>query len=336
MMKAIQYLGYILVVVFLVSCKKDEVPEIIQTDGLRLTIQNKSESLPARVSVFFKVETKDGLPVAGMQEKDFNIYENRNRISVDEAARKISPRAQKFGYSTLLILDLSGSVTNSYLPQLKDASKAFINSIIPANSDGDVKVGISWFDGEDKLHQLIDFTNNKTQLITAIESINKDISQDNSTDLYGAVLKGIEKINNVAIQFTNDNLSHAAAMVIFTDGTDQAARFTKAQATNAVKTANKEVTFYSIGLGSEIDTESLKAIGKNGFELAQNTERLIATFNKIASKISDDANSYYLFEYCSPKRNGEHEVTIEGTYKNLRGNVSTKFNARDFTGGCRL
>lgn len=335
MIRAIPYLVY-LALIFMISCNKDEVPEIIQTDGLKLIIQNKSESLPAKVSIFFKVETKEGLPVAGMQEKDFTIFENKNRISIDEAARKISPRAQKFGYSTLLILDLSGSVTNSYLPQLKEASKAFINAIIPTGSDGAVRIGISWFDGENKLHQLIDFTNNKTQLVAALESITKDISQDNSTDLYGAVIKGVDKINNVALQFTNDDLSHAAAMVVFTDGTDQAARFTRDQAINTVKGANKEVTFYSIGLGSEIDTESLKSIGKNGFELAQNTERLIATFNKIASKISDDANSYYLFEYCSPKRNGEHEVTIEGTYQNLRGSVSTKFNARDFTGGCRL
>ncbi|NJK83279.1 MAG: hypothetical protein HC912_05140 [Saprospiraceae bacterium] len=103
--------------------------------------------------------------MAGMQEKDFTIFENRNRISVDEAARKISPRAQRFGYSTLLILDLSGSVTNNYLPQLKEASKAFINAIIPTGSDGAVRIGISWFDGENKLHELIDFTNNKTQLI---------------------------------------------------------------------------------------------------------------------------------------------------------------------------
>ncbi|NJK83280.1 MAG: VWA domain-containing protein [Saprospiraceae bacterium] len=95
-----------------------------------------------------------------------------------------------------------------------------------------------------------------------MESITQDISKDNSTDLYGAVLKGVDKINTVAIEFTNDDLSHAAAMVVFTDGTDQAARFTKDQAVNAVKGANKEITFYSIGLGSEIDTESLKSIGK--------------------------------------------------------------------------
>ncbi|NJK83278.1 MAG: hypothetical protein HC912_05135 [Saprospiraceae bacterium] len=53
MMKAMPYWGYMLVVICLASCSKDEAPEVIRTDGLNLIIQNKSESLPAKVSVFF-------------------------------------------------------------------------------------------------------------------------------------------------------------------------------------------------------------------------------------------------------------------------------------------
>lgn len=319
------------------SCSTDnDEADVIRRDGLNIIVQNEFESLPAKVSVFFKVETKDGDPIAGMTDKDFVIYENDNRISEDEAARQISPRTQLFAYSTLLILDLSASVTNNNLPRLKEASKQFIDAVMPADNDGAVQIGISWFDGEDRLHRLMDFTSSRDSLLASIDGITSDISQDNSTDLYGAVIKGVNRIEDIFFEYQNDDISYAASVVVFTDGTDQAARYTEQQATNQVNSADPNITFYTIGLGSEIDVDVLQSIGKSGFEFAENTNQLIETFEKIAGRISDDANSYYLFEYCSPKRNGEHTVTIEAIYQNLRGEASSQFNAQDFSGGCSL
>ncbi|MEM8525388.1 MAG: VWA domain-containing protein [Bacteroidota bacterium] len=318
------------------SCGKDEPKGPIFTDGLNLIIQNKFESLPAKVSVFFKVETADGEPVAGLMDSDFQISENGKLISADEAARQISPRAQRFSYSTLLILDLSASVTNTNLPRLKEAAKQFIHAVIPENNDGSIEIGIAWFDGEDVLHQLHDFTSDVNSLTTTIDNISKDISQDNSTDLYGAVIKGVSKINSVFFEFQNDDRISAASVVVFTDGTDQAARYTEERALETVSRADENIAFYSIGLGNEIDESVLTKIGKDGFVFAENTDRLTETFGKIAEIVSKDANSYYLFEYCSPKRSGEHDVTIEATYMNLKGNVTTKFDATEFGGGCSL
>ncbi len=336
-MKVLNICFLAVVLLLFASCNKDDDDmDVIRTDGLNIIIQNEFESLPAKVSVFFKVETKDGVPIAGMTDQNFVIYENDKRISEDEAARQISPRAQLFAYSTLLILDLSASVTNSNLPRLKEASKQFINAVMSSGNDGAAQIGVSWFDGEDKLHELMDFTSSRDSLLAAIDGITPDISQDNSTDLNGAVIKGVNRIEDIFFEYQNDDVSYAASVVVFTDGTDQAARYSQEQATNAVNSADPNITFYSIGLGNEIDVDVLQLIGKNGFEFAENTDQLIATFDKIAGRISDDANSYYLFEYCSPKRNGEHTVTIQGIYQNLRGEASSKFDARDFTGGCSL
>ncbi|MEM9847828.1 MAG: VWA domain-containing protein [Bacteroidota bacterium] len=322
--------------VLLSSCGNKEVEGPIFTEGLNLIVQNEFESLPAKVSVFFKVETLDGTPVAGLTESDFTILENDKLISEDEAARQISPRAQRFAYSTLLILDLSASVTNNRLPRLKEAAKLFINSVIPDNSDGSIEVAISWFDGEDKLHELHEFTSNKGALTDAIESITPDISLDNSTDLFGAVIKGVDIIEDVFFEYQNDDRISAASVVVFTDGTDQAARFTEERALQAVLDADESISFYSIGLGNEIDEGVLQRIGRDDFAFAENTNQLIETFERIAGIVSDDANSYYLFEYCSPKRNGQHDVTIEATFENLQGSVTTQFDAAGFGGGCSL
>ncbi|MEM9889021.1 MAG: VWA domain-containing protein, partial [Bacteroidota bacterium] len=240
------------------SCGNDGPEGPIFTKGLNIIVQNEFESLPAKVSVFFKVETLDGKPVAGLTNDDFAILENDKLISEDEAARQISPRAQRFGYSTLLILDLSASVTNNNLPRLKEAAKLFINSVIPEDNDGSIEVGISWFDGEDKLHELHEFTSNKGALTDAVDSITPDISRDNSTDLFGAVIKGVEVIEDVFFEYQNDDRISAASVVVFTDGTDQAARFTEERALEAVGRVDESISFYSIGLGNEIDEAVLQ------------------------------------------------------------------------------
>lgn len=323
--------------VLLSACQKDEDKDgPIFTDGLNLIVQNEFVSDPAKVSVFFKVETEDGEPIAGLTNSDFSISENNKLISEDEAARQISPRAQSFAYSTLLILDLSASVTNNNLPRLKEAAKLFITSVLPDNNDGSVNIGINWFDGEDKLHQLQDFTSDTDALLAAIDGITPNISADNSTDLYGAIIKGVSRINTVFQDYQRDDLISAASIVIFTDGTDQASRYTETRALESVENADEKISFYTIGLGSEIDENVLKEVGRNGFDFAENTNQLIETFERIAGNVSNDANSYYLFEYCSPKRNGQHNVTITATYENLRGEATTQFDASGFRGGCSL
>ncbi len=338
-----QLLGITLLVGLLfVSCKKDkdDDPMVIRTDGLEILIQEEYTTPPAKVSVFFKVQKKDGTPVAGLIDSDFSIYEKgRNDdaerlISSDEGERQISPRAQLFAYNTLLILDLSGSVTNNNLPQLKEASKQFIDAVIPDDNDGAINISVRWFDGENRLHKLTDFLGERAPLKAAIDGIMPDISTDNSTDLFGAVIKGIEVVNEV--EYQNDDRISAASMIVFTDGTDQAARHTREQAYESVNAAKDRMTFYTIGLGSEIDESVLTNIGVNSFEFASNTDKLIETFARIASRVSDEANSYYLFEYCSPKRNGVNELKIEALKDNLKGTANTTFNAGGFTGGCSL
>ena len=124
--------------------------------------------------------------------------------------------------------------------------------------------------------------------------------------------------------------------MVFTDGTDQASRYTEKAALGAVKEANANISFFSIGLGAEIDTQVLSEIGKTFSVFAGNAEELEKTFNDISIKISERANSFYLFEYCSPKRDGsgDNNLAIQVVDGNRQGAVQTKFSAEGFTGGC--
>jgi hypothetical protein len=125
-------------------------------------------------------------------------------------------------------------------------------------------------------------------------------------------------------------------VVVFTDGTDQASRYTETAALQKVNDANPNISFFTIGLGGEIDTEVLGAIGKTFSVFAGNKEELETNFNEISLRVSEQANSFYLFEYCTPKRDGsgENNLAIQVKDGSRQGSVQTKFDTKGFTGGC--
>ncbi len=309
---------------------------------LVLSIQEQFTTLPGKVSILFKVSDTEGNPVSGLTANQFTIYEQGrnddcfNTISTSESFARISPNSQVFSNNTLLVLDLSNSVLSSSLEELKTASVSFVNNVMPEITEDSFKMGIYWFDGEDKLHLLNPLTASKSELIASIEGITDTISTDPSTDLYGAVIKATEIAEDLLKENDNNDIIGAASIVVFTDGTDQASRFSESAALKKVNEANPNISFFSIGLGGEIDTDILADIGKTFTVFAGNEAELETTFNDISFRVSQQANSFYLFEYCSPKRDGsgENNLAISVSQGNRQGAVQTKFDAKGFTGGC--
>jgi VWFA-related protein len=349
-MKSFAYILLAFVVTF-ISCQKDLTEafsgpigcnEDLSENSFNISIQDESVQLPGQVSVFFKVDDKNGKPVAGLNNSSFSIFEKgRNddcfkKISSFESNAQISPNEQIFNYTTMLVLDLSGSVLQNSLEELKNASKQFIQNVIVRNPDDSFEVGIWWFDGEDNLHRLQSFTDKVDVLLSKIDQIDQNISSDPSTDLYGAILKSSELANKQVEDFQAKDIIGASSVVVFTDGTDQAARYTKEEAIDAVNKSKETVNFYTIGLGNEIDASILRKIGTAGSIIATETENLEETFKQTSDQVYDEANSYYFFEYCSPKRDGSgiNELILHVTNAGLKGYVETAFDATGFESGC--
>ncbi|MCC6723244.1 MAG: VWA domain-containing protein [Saprospiraceae bacterium] len=331
------------------SCKDDDAefsdcwrsPNKTQ---LKLTLlEGPTVSLPAKVSMFFKVTDANNNPVGYLTEADFVIYEKGVNdscpriISEFEAKRKISGREQIFNHTTLLVLDLSGSVLQQSLQQVKDAANAFIAQIVPQLPDPSIAMGIYWFDGEDVLHELEPVTNSLTELKAAIDGINQNISNDNSTDMYGAVLKVDTKADQILAAYQAQNITAATSVVVFTDGQDRANRYPKQDAYDAVANSPKEISWFTLGLGNEINSVDLQKIGRNGFFQAASISSLTEIFKQVAQIVNNEANSYYFFEYCSPIRSGASNGLIIEAYKgNEVGFLQSTFDATGFTGGCQL
>ncbi|WP_088341153.1 vWA domain-containing protein [Robiginitalea sediminis] len=312
------------------------------TNELLLSIQDQYTTLPGKVSVFFRVSDDLGNPVAGLTAQNFTIYEQGrndacfNTISTSESQARISPNSQIFTNHTLLVLDLSNSVLSGSLQELKSASTSFIQNVMPAVETESFKMGIYWFDGEDILHELQPLTPSRSALTAAIEGITQDISNDPSTDLYGAVIKSTDIAEDLLRESAQSNTIGAASVVIFTDGTDQASRYSEQSALEKVEEADTNISFFTIGLGAEIDSSVLEEIGKTFSVFAGNKEELEITFNQLSQKVSERANSFYLFEYCSPKRDGsgENNLVIRVLRDGQQGAVQTSFSADGFTAGC--
>ncbi len=312
-------------------------------NDLILSIQDKFTTLPGKVSVFFRVSDAEGNPVSGLTADQFTIYEQGrnddcfNTISASESFARISPNSQIFSNNTLLVLDLSNSVLSNSLNELKSASVSFINNVMPETSQESFKMAIYWFDGEDKLHLLQPLTPVKEELTLAIDGITQDISNDPSTDLYGAVIKSTDIAEDLLDDARSNATISAASIVIFTDGTDQASRYSETDALKKVNNADLNISFFTIGLGAEIDTQVLEEIGRTFSVFAGNKEELESTFNDISFRVSERASSFYLFEYCTPKRDGSgtSNLAIQVTDGSRQGAVQTEFNATGFSGGCQ-
>jgi len=346
-MKSIKFLIPALsLILLLAACKKDDVVyfDAPENQDLIITIQEQYVNPPSRVSVFFKVETKEGKPVAGLTEENFKIYEKgRNDdieklLSKDETTRTLSDNSKVFEYRTMLVLDLSGSVLNNSLEELKDAANAFVDDIFTSNTNTSNSVGIWWFDGRDVIHPLVDFTNNAQSLHDAINSVNASISGDSSTDLFGAVIKSAALAENKLQEAQDQGTLSGFSIIMFTDGTDQAARYSRDDAYKAVENASEGINFYTIGLGAEIDETVLNRVGKTSSVFATDTQALTAKFEEVANLIADEANAFYFFEYCTPKRDGSgiNDLHIVANSDGKEGRRITSFDATGFSDDCDL
>lgn len=295
---------------------------------------------PSRLAIYFKLEDSNGQPIANLIGENFNIYEETatstclQAISEFEAPRRVRKPERFFSHNTLILLDLSGSVLNNFSLELKEATKALVNEINPHKDTSKNKVGIYWFDGAADIHELIAPSLDKTAILNSIETIDSSLSKDNSTNLYGAISAITAKANTMLKQDVNVK---GVSILLFTDGKDRANRVSRRIAYDAIDNSNKAISFFSVGLGMDINEADLRKFGKDKFVGIQDVSQLITTFSNIAQSVHDEANSYYVFEYCSPIRAGRDNVFIlEAVSGDKKGVLENPFNAEGFGGGCTL
>ena len=295
--------------------------------ALTVTRLNSAQKKPNNVWVFFTVE-KGEEPVAGLLAEDFDIYEDGDLVSVYESKQVIqNPEVAAVMY-TMLLLDVSGSITESGSSDtLVDAATLFTDRVGKTQ-----KVGVYAFDGEKEIKSVVPFTESEGAAVGGLEGLRTYKAKDPSTNLHGAVMEGLRELKK---QLDKEKKPlKFGTLVVFTDGTDRAARFSREEMKAEInKDQYGSYELYAIGVGVEIKKAGLNDIGQDGTELVSDQAEVKAAFEKVAERIEKHTKRFYLLSYCTPARKGTHEVRIVANSKKDpkgKGSLEWDFNADGF------
>jgi von Willebrand factor type A domain len=300
--------------------------------GLQLTTIKATQQKPSNVAVYFKVEDSDGMPLAGLSKDSFRIYEDDQLVSQFESKQTIlNPEVAAVHY-TLLLVDMSGSVSESGTGDtLVQAVSTFTDRI-----EQQQKVGIYAFDGSPDLTPISPFSDQPGSAKAGVQVLSTFKPKDPSTNLNGAVVRALDELD-AALGKASQPLKFGT-LVVFTDGTDRANRVPAADMQQHIK--EKPFDVFAIGLGAEIQPDQLASIGKSGTAMAADKNAVVKAFDEIGAKVDARTKSYYLLSYCSPSRAGKHEVRVEAFVKNSPndnehiGSLKDEFDATGFAPGC--
>ena len=291
-----------------------------------MTRLQAASQAPSNVALFFAVDDARGEPVPDLRAHDFRIFEDGKLVSVDESKQTIVSPELAADHHTLLLVDMSASVTASdQLAAIAAATREFVTTLEPHQH-----VAVYAFDGSKNLYEVLPFAHSPTQTQQVLERLRAFESKDFSTNLHGALLAALAELDQ-SLQRGAAPL-HFGSLVVFTDGTDRANRVPYQQMIDAVEASAHSV--FALGVGREIDDSTLARIGKSGYIRAEDSAASHAAFREIAERIVRLTRRYYLLSYCSPARAGQHTVTIEASAQGRRGRIDYAFDASGFGPSC--
>ncbi|MGH7782829.1 MAG: VWA domain-containing protein, partial [Candidatus Binatia bacterium] len=186
--------------------KGDDPDEVVKVDTNLVTMP---------VSVL----DRDGRFISGLQQKDFQIFENNVQQRVEYFASVETP------FTVIMLIDVSPS-TEWQIADIQNAAITFVDQLRP-----DDKVMVIAFD--ENVHVLTPPTNNRAQLRNAIQRSR----MGDGTSLYEAV--------DFAINQQLRQIQGRKAVVLFTDGVDTTSKRASYQST-ITDVEESEGLFYTI------------------------------------------------------------------------------------------
>ncbi len=275
---------------------------------------------PAGVRTVFQLLDCDGYPIPDLDDDEIEVLLDGEPIRTEGDVASVLNQEVKFQSYAVLLLDLSDSIVDSgNLEAMVSAARNLVHKLI---SDGQ-NVAVYQFAGPKYFAEVQSFTTDETSLDTALE----DLSESNglgTTDLYGSIPRALEVLEDVG---SKDVLT-TRTLVIFTDGSDEAMAATRSSAEKAINASDSQV--FTVGLGGDVNQQELLAFGKNGFEWAEDADKLDIAFAAITKRISDLARSHYLLGICSPRAGGWREMSLIVRRDGESGRLDVHYDATGF------
>jgi hypothetical protein len=272
-------------------------------------------SPPHEVHLFCNVVDTSRTAVDFLTADRFSIKENETFIDPVKAALLVQKR-NTFDYrlNTLLLLDVSTGIN---LDVLKEAARAFVSGIDPMQS-------IAVYAFSNTLNMIQDFTQDSTQLINAVEGITEGTTERN---LYGAIWQGFNLLYSEVYSL---GVVQQGNLAIFTAGNDTENENTREE----VIYTSKFVNVYTIGLGSNLDSDFLVQTGNRGYIIVSDLSQLVEAFTETQASIVKFGDSFYWASYQSALRGaGSQEVEMSisaNAYNGLGSTMKYSFDASQF------
>jgi len=206
--------------------------DVIEDDNEVIKVETNLVTMP--VSVL----DRDGRFIAGLQQKDFQIFENGVQQKVEYFQSVEQP------FTVILLIDVSPS-TQFQINEIQDAAIAFVNQL-----RRDDKVQVISFD--ERVHVLSPVTNNRQVLRNAI----LQTEFGDGTSLYEAV--------DFVIQRQLQQIQGRKAVVVFTDGVDTTSRRANYQ-TTIQNVEEAEALIYPIRYDTQNDMNGGWGNGGGGY-----------------------------------------------------------------------
>jgi hypothetical protein len=285
---------------------------------------DRSVQRPSNIAVYFTADTTRGEPVADLKPEDFRIYEDGRPVSLFESKQTILQPEVAAAHYTLLLVDMSGSVAGS-----PDMQKVVSGAAQFSEQVGHYqRVAVYAFDGSPHITSLVSFGRGTPE--TTSRALMSYRPKDPSTNLNGAVVEALRVLQNQMSQSTVP--LRFGTLVVFTDGTDHAARVPRDTLVAALDQANVEI--YAIAVGAEVTDREIRTIGRNGTFMSKDPADIQRGFQEVGARIEGLSKRYYLLSYCSPARAGSHVVEIEASKGGRTGRLSYDFKADGFGPNC--
>ena len=306
------------------DAEEQEVP--VEDTGVAFRLLDVQQS-GSNIMLFVSVNrTPSATPIGGLTESDFLILEDGESIGV-ESSLQVDARPSGYVWRTLVMFDTSRSVlSQGQLDDVVDAIRGFAHKITDRDTRAQ-QVSIAAFDGASNLRTINEFTAQQGIVDAALDRLlepecseHSDCEEyerpqcegglcvDIATNLYGAVIRGIEEADRAIGQESRIGMPRGSSVVVFTDGTDRASRATLEDVQTSL--AETKTYVFTVGLAGEVDTGALNVIGRDGSSYVETIDQMSQGLTQIWQIMQKVGQGIYLLSYCTPKRNGQHEIKI--------------------------
>jgi VWFA-related protein len=252
------------------------------------------------VTVSAVVKDHQGRPVSGLTAKDFNLMDGGQHRTIVDCHIEQGP------ITVAVLADVSGSMAvSSRLAEVR----ATVRHLLSWLNDGEDQVALFAFD--DQLHEIQSFTTEHDEVNKRLDSLHSY----GTTSLYDAVWQtGAELAGRVGTR---------SAVVVITDGVDNASRLSAAQAARVVRVV--DVPVYVIGVDPSTHTDhagepvadSLTSLARaTGGEFFATSASPAHTSLAVRQIVSELRHRYLIaFEPASPA--GWHSLAVRTTNEKL-------------------